>query len=262
VSQVSLILPLRGFTTTAVAVEQNAVLSPLQSKHFSWNIPPQLWEEIVTPRQISRYLAQMDALYEAMQGFTAFTPLGGKININYNPDFDPLEHYATGARGGNRITLSWYAVENTVYEIADGSVYWIVVHELGHNFGFMPTVNREFTADFLALYASVTTGIPLTDWHERTGNIEACIDRWYASELNWIKRGTPNPPHDTIEASILTASLLREVQAHGWARVRPMFAMPTALEILKYLAGMESIYNGTAYSPTIFDAIEILKSLI
>jgi len=307
-----------------------------QSQHFSFNIPTDRFDGKISPQQLGQYLVQMDKLYETMADFyNGIVPSNGeKIQINFNADFEPEKTYATAIRGGNVITLSWYAVDNTVEEIRQGNVYWIVAHELGHCFGVEPTFNVEFTADFLTLYASITAGIPIVDWHKRTGGINAELDKWEQNEYNWAQQ--PNfelnknqPLHDTRYSSILTCAIINYVKNSGgdWTAIQKTFLsyhttndiaqfdyagsnravkfndfidrldfftqtdfraaqfayddwgkylkkeFPVviyngdklrtldAIEILKYLAKMNSVYDNSNLRPDITDAIEILKYL-
>ena len=308
-----------------------------QSQHFSFNIPTDKFAEEITPQQLGRYLLQMDKLYAAMADVfeqAGFLPDdGSKIQINYDSDLDPQKNYAHATRGGSVITLSWYATDNMVEEISKGNVYWIVAHELGHCFGVAPTFNTEFTADFLTLYASVAAGVPLVDWHERTGGIDADIDKWYQNEYNWqldTQLNPSQPLHDTRYSSILTCAIinymrnpdsdpsaikktfasyhtqfpqLQQINYAGsdravkfndfidrldyftqtdfrrdyltydnWLRYLKR-EFPTvvyngeklrvgdAMEIFKYLARMDSVYDSINLKPNITDAMEVLKYL-
>jgi len=217
-------------TYATSSVEEADEFTPYrESHHFSFNIPSSYLKNEIFPHELEQYLSKMDDLYEAMANFTGFTDFTakGKIHINYDPSLDPQTTYARGIRGGNQMTLSWYAIENLVEEISYGNVYWIAVHELGHSFGLFPDFNIEFTADFLALYASVTTGIPLTDWHPRTKNINASLDSWYENEYNWANSPMSDLPtgtlHDTRYSSILTCAIISFVRDYGWEAISKTF---------------------------------------
>jgi hypothetical protein len=227
--------------TLAVLLNMASVVSPVsssnssdeftdfrESEHFVFNIPSSYLINEIYPNELQSFLSKMDKLYKAMAELTGFTPYG-KIQINYDPLMDPKIKYASGVRGGNIMTLSRFAVHNLIEEISYGNVYWIVVHELGHNLGVYPSFNPEFTADFLALYSSVVTGIPLTDWHERTGEINASLDLWYESEYAWLSRTNVDwskiTPHDTRYGSIITCAVISLVKSSGndWSSIKKTF---------------------------------------
>jgi hypothetical protein len=175
----------------------------------------------------------MDVLYGVMAGFvgggtTIRVPEGGKVLMNYAPNLP--QTWMTAFRGRSQINFSSRAVEITVDRIAAGEILWASVHELGHNFGRYPEFDSEWTADFLAMFASIRTGIPLVDNHVRIQENNGRFESWAQNEYNWAQQKDydwegQSPNYNARFASILTCAVFGFVREDGgWNTISKVFA--------------------------------------
>jgi hypothetical protein len=231
-----------GVTRPAEITQPEDEFSPFrESEHFLFDIPSSYLTGVITPEQLGWWLGEMDKLYDAMADFTEgiynWRPLAYqiegsqyKILINYLPDM-PEYAYMWAYLGSTQMCLS--DPVGTVEAISNGEVYWAPVHELGHNFGRFPDFNVEFTADFLTIYASVATGIPLVyPWDMRVNGNNADFETWYTLEYNFVQdpdidweswREAYPLGHHRRSSSIVICGMLSFVKDHGWEALRKTF---------------------------------------
>jgi Leucine-rich repeat (LRR) protein len=215
-----------------------------ESEHFLFDIPSGRFRAHITPQQLGWYLSEMDKLYEAMADFVggenAWLPRntlqpGDKRKILMHESiflFDSM----TAHVGMTQINFGILSSIFVTDEIKKGNIWWIPVHELGHNFGLFPSFNREWTADFLKIYASIATGMPLSEHPSVIESViisdnDGTLDSWYQLHYDWqaqtdIEKSSTNPsaPRGEIRyGSILTCAILNFVRDHSWEAISQVF---------------------------------------
>ena len=207
-----------------------------ESEHFLFDIPSSYMRGKITPEQLGWYLGEMDKLYEAMADFVNWYPssyqkTGDPQKILMNYDFNEKSAIMTAWQGYTQMNYSSSAVMVTIDCIKDRQVVSTPVHELGHNFGTDPRFNDEWTADFLRMFAAISTETTLyVNSASAVGN-NGTLDSWYQAQYKWQSRtdidwsmvDSHNTTYSTRYRSILNCAILNFVRDNGWEAISKTF---------------------------------------